>query len=140
MDKGAIKIKAGACAILDNSVGLCRPFIPLSVKRDEAEITIDLNQIASPFYQKLTGYKTAGSLQTVDFPVFGFNKDKELLNRGVSFIDMETFYFADFFKGNNFFPLLAGTDAGDAKAFSDFKKNLPRASEELKNAIMQIIS
>jgi len=138
-NNASLIIKAGTCAVLGNETELLRSLIPSFVSHNDETLKLDLGNLPCYIKSKINCLTIAKGLITVDKPLTDPKKGKEYLNKNISLVDMETFHLLKKYQDFPFVPLLIGTDWADKFTLMDFLKNLKKASEILKDALLDII-
>ncbi|MCK4798355.1 MAG: hypothetical protein KAT05_13320 [Spirochaetes bacterium] len=132
-------IKAGTCAVIDNSLSLGIPIIPLFVGYNGINIPLVLSKLPSSIKKRINKMIIKKGLSTLDEPLSAEDKAIILLQNDYAFADMETFFIIDKFKKYPVIPILVCTDRGNKDAKKDFLKMITKASEVLKKVIINII-
>lgn len=126
-------IKAGSCALLSNELQLFQGYLPPFVTDGKGLIAL------SPQVNGGTVSPNSGVF-TVEKPLTDAALHAPLLEQGAAFVEMELYYIMEHFREHpRKMALLVGSDRGDGAAFADFKANIKRVSDVLRDELMQIL-
>jgi len=138
-DNALFIIKAGACAVPANETELLKPLIPAFVIYNDETLKINFDNFPDSIKNRINDFTIPKGLVTVDKPLTGKKTGEEYLKKNISLVDMETFHLLKKYQNRPFLPLLIGTDRADKFTLTDFLKNLKKASEVLKETVINLL-
>lgn len=129
-----IVIKAGTAALIDKSLSLLKPYIPLEISYNCKNYILKVDAIPLPIRSRAMKHFIQKVLVTVERPLDNINQIPSYKN--FCFADMETFFIYENYCKLPFLPLIVPTDYCD---INEFHNNLDKASFVLKDTLLEIL-